>query len=297
MSFDNPWQWSETAASNTAIASIDITGATGKVKDGDNALRAMMSQIITMEGKGTGIASAATLTLSGPERYFHITGNTGPITDIDFTDAVDGRWAWLIFDSTPTITHNATTLQLPGAANIVAAAGDRALFVQDSSDNVICLAYIPAAPVPNTLNGQYKFPATQNASADANTLDDYEEGTFTPTLTFGGAATGLTYSSRSGTYTKIGRAVFFDLTIALSAKGSSTGTALVESLPFTCGSSSVIAGRGSALVSLTAGIVGLTNSAATTLTVRRPTTTGDAACTEANFDNATVLQLTGSYLV
>src|SRR5688572_20614348 len=99
MSFDNPWQWSETAASNTAIASIDITGATGKVKDGDNAIRALMSQVITMEGKGTAIASAATLTLSGPERYFHITGSTGPITDIDFTDAVDGRWAWLIFDS------------------------------------------------------------------------------------------------------------------------------------------------------------------------------------------------------
>src|SRR4030066_820181 len=37
-------------------------------------------------------------------------------------------------------------------------------------------------PSINLTGGQIKFPATQNASADANTLDDYEEGTFTPTL-------------------------------------------------------------------------------------------------------------------
>jgi hypothetical protein len=151
MAFTNIWQWSETPASNNEIDGIDITGVTGKVKDGDNAIRELMSQIITTEGKGTAIASAATLTLSGPERYFHITGSTGPITDIDFTDAVDGRWAWLIFDSTPTITHNATTLQLPGGANIVAAAGDLGLIIQDATDNVICLDYIPAAAAPSTV--------------------------------------------------------------------------------------------------------------------------------------------------
>jgi hypothetical protein len=50
------------------------------------------------------------------------------------------------------------------------------------------------------------FPATQSASSDANTLDDYEEGTFTPT-----AASGFTTISGtpaySGTYTKIGNLV------------------------------------------------------------------------------------------
>jgi len=47
--------------------------------------------------------------------------------------------------------------------------------------------------------GQIKFPAAQNASADANTLDDYEEGTWTP------AVTGITANTVYGTYTKIGR--------------------------------------------------------------------------------------------
>lgn len=235
MSFDNIWQWSETAGSNTAIASTDITGATGRVNNGDNAIRAIMSQIITTEGKGTAIASAATLTLSGPERYFHITGSTGPITDIDFTDAVDGRWAWLIFDSTPTITHNATTLILPGGANIVAAAGDRALFIQDSTDNVICLAYVPAAPVVNTLNGQYKFPATQNASTDANTLDDYEEGTFTVTAAFATPGnSSWAYATQIGLYTKIGDMVFWTIQLAATPTiGTGSGALNILGFPFT----------------------------------------------------------------
>ena len=59
--------------------------------------------------------------------------------------------------------------------------------------------------------GQIQFPATQSASSDANTLDDYEEGTWTPAL--GGAASGVSYASRTGTYTKIGNRVilFFEI--------------------------------------------------------------------------------------
>jgi hypothetical protein len=48
-----------------------------------------------------------------------------------------------------------------------------------------------------------KFPATQVASADANTLDDYEEGTWTPNQGPGLTVVG-TFAS-SGSYTKIGR--------------------------------------------------------------------------------------------
>jgi hypothetical protein len=49
------------------------------------------------------------------------------------------------------------------------------------------------------------FPATQSASSNANTLDDYEEGTWTPAFSVGGiSGSNLSYS---GTYTKIGRVV------------------------------------------------------------------------------------------
>ena len=80
------------------------------------------------------------------------------------------------------------------------------------------------------------FPATQSASSDANTLDDYEEGTFTPSLTFGGNSVGITYAGRGGIYTKIGRNVYYSFGIALSNKGSSTGSALIGGFPYTSGS-------------------------------------------------------------
>jgi hypothetical protein len=77
------------------------------------------------------------------------------------------------------------------------------------------------------------FPATQSSSTDANTLDDYEQGTFTPSLTFGGGSTGITYSSRVGYYTKIGNMVHVTAYVFLSSKGSSTGGMQIINLPFT----------------------------------------------------------------
>jgi hypothetical protein len=76
------------------------------------------------------------------------------------------------------------------------------------------------------------FPAAQSASSDVNTLDDYEEGTWTPNLTFGGGSIGITYANRAGWYTKIGNMVSVQYLIFLSSKGSSTGSAVVDSLPF-----------------------------------------------------------------
>jgi hypothetical protein len=66
---------------------------------------------------------------------------------------------------------------------------------------------ITAAGVLDLNQGQIKFPATQVPSADANTLDDYEEGTWTMGIAFGGASVDVTYSANTGTYTKIGRQV------------------------------------------------------------------------------------------
>jgi len=61
-----------------------------------------------------------------------------------------------------------------------------------------------------------------------------EEGVWTPALTFGGASVGMTYTIQSGLYTKVGRTVTVTGRIKLSAKGTSTGTAVVNGLPFTC---------------------------------------------------------------
>lgn len=92
--------------------------------------------------KGADVASSGTISL-GEGSLFHITGTT-TITDIDFATAKNGRRATLIFDGALTLTHHATTLVLPGGANITTAAGDRCVVVQDSTDNVYVESYTKA---------------------------------------------------------------------------------------------------------------------------------------------------------
>ena len=76
------------------------------------------------------------------------------------------------------------------------------------------------------------FPASQSASTDANTLDDYEEGTWTPTITGTGTNPTVTYGSpRTGVYTKIGRVVYFNIGMEISSISGGTGDIKI-SLPF-----------------------------------------------------------------
>jgi hypothetical protein len=78
------------------------------------------------------------------------------------------------------------------------------------------------------------FPATQSASTDVNTLDDYEEGSWTPGISFGNGTTGITYNaSTAGFYRKVGSLVMLTGYVQLSNKGSSTGIVRVTGLPFT----------------------------------------------------------------
>jgi hypothetical protein len=83
------------------------------------------------------------------------------------------------------------------------------------------------------LSSGINFPATQVASSDVNTLDDYEEGTWTIGLTFGGGSTGITTTLNTGRYTKVGRQVTVSGLLSLTSKGSSTGIAEITGLPFT----------------------------------------------------------------
>jgi hypothetical protein len=69
-------------------------------------------------------------------------------------------------------------------------------------------------------------------TAAANALDDYEEGTWTMGVSFGGASVGVTYANNTGTYTKVGRKVTAIGLMELSNKGSSTGSAFITGLPF-----------------------------------------------------------------
>lgn len=82
------------------------------------------------------------------------------------------------------------------------------------------------------LNAALQFPAVQVTDANANTLDDYEEGTWTPVLGGDGGTSGQTYTRQVGRYTKIGNLVHCSGDVTLSAKGTITGAVIINGLPF-----------------------------------------------------------------
>jgi hypothetical protein len=85
------------------------------------------------------------------------------------------------------------------------------------------------------LSGGITFPATAVAASNANTLDDYEEGTWTPTIAGTSTAGTATYATRIGTYVKVGKIVQIQLYVNFSS-GTGTGNLQITGLPFTSSS-------------------------------------------------------------
>lgn len=137
------------------------------------------------------------------------------------------------------------------------------------------------------------FPATQLASTDPNTLDDYEEGTWVPSL--GGTAT---YTTQVGTYTKIGRQVTASFEILVNAIGTGSTTG-ISGLPFTNGPQfgTVNIGYWTGLANSVLGVTGLVNSSATTITLYSPTVATVIIPATAIFGNTARVIGTATYFV
>jgi len=112
------------------------------------------------------------------------------------------------------------------------------------------------------------FPATQFASADANTLDDYEEGLWTPTFSSSGAS--FFYVSQFGSYVKVGQMVLAQFYLYATASGTTSNACDLTGLPFASSTTSVsLAQYGAGVWSTTATAVNpLVNSnGSTTVTL------------------------------
>lgn len=118
------------------------------------------------------------------------------------------------------------------------------------------------AATPSASGAGITFPATQSASTDVNTLDDYEEGDWTPSVSSTGGSGVITTYTASGTYTKIGRLVTATARITTANIGSAAGVINVTALPFTMASTATmtVAGNENAI----AGYVISGNAASTT---------------------------------
>jgi hypothetical protein len=87
---------------------------------------------------------------------------------------------------------------------------------------------------PSASGSGISFPATQSASSDANTLDDYEEGTWSPLYTFSTSGAASTVSN--GRYIKVGSCVWVQGYLYINSSTAVTGDATIANLPFTSSS-------------------------------------------------------------
>jgi hypothetical protein len=173
-------------ASSTNLAIPTFSGTGGKTLL-DNAGATISAGVITatgfsgpLTGNVTGNVSGSSGSCTGNAATVTTNANlTGPITSVGNATSIasqTGTGTKFVVDTSPTlVTPTATTTIGVGAAT------------------------------PSASGAGITFPATQSASTDANTLDDYEEGTWTPTQGAGLTVVG-TFGS-SGIYTKIGRVV------------------------------------------------------------------------------------------
>lgn len=238
----------ELASIGSALQPTDI-GTT--VQAWDAGLDAIAALAVTdsniIVGNGTtwvaesGATARTSLGLSTSSNPEFATVNIGHGSDTTFSRIAGGRGA----------IEGKEIYTAGGVTDVAIADGGTG-----ASSAATALTNLGAAPLANpvftglvTTAGQIKFPATANPSADVNTLDDYEEGTFTPTFTFGTPGNLVrTYSIQAGDYTKIGNRVVGGLLFqtATFTHSTASGLFIINGLPFVCGTAFV--GAGSAIM-------------------------------------------------
>ncbi len=142
-----------------------------------------------------------------------------------------------------------------------------------------------------------------NGTSAMTTLT-YANGTWTPSLQFGGAAVGLTYTTQKGEYTQIGNIVFISADIAINAVGSSTGTVTITGLPVTSvqttsGVCNILLSQSNIISAGTTTLCFNTGAGNTTLTgnISSTATGGNATMTTSNttFANGSLFRMAGFY--
>jgi len=149
---------------------------------------------------------------------------------------------------------------------------------------------------PSTSGAGITFPATQSASTNANTLDDYEEGTWSPSI--GGNAT---YITNSGFYRKIGSLVFISGYMLVQTRGTGSDS-IISGLPFNPNASAAINESVFALSkaeSLSASVtwIALRNNGTDMYATYRTSASSSGQVNQAYIQNNTELNFSGCYLI
>lgn len=169
-----------------------------------------------------------------------ITGSAGSVPWSGVTSRPTTLAGYGITDAAPA-TGSTAYLAASGNATTATTATNAttATTATNLSGGTVAATTISASGLISATGGQVKFPATQVPSTDVNTLDDYEEGTWTPAfgLSTPGTSSFGTYTSQTGTYVKIGRQVTITFSLSAGTFTLGTGSGLIAiNIPFTTAS-------------------------------------------------------------
>lgn len=250
-------------AANTsgAVSKIGVTGVSRAI-----AGYAGTGAIVGVLGAAEMTAAVTAPLLYGVQGAVN-TAAAGTITTVaGFTTAVTNSGGAavtnLIGYLSTDMTAGTATLIAGFYGNVTTGTGKWNLYVPGSARSYHAGRFLIGTATENTSGAKLQtsdgitFPAMAAASTDPNTLDDYEEGTFTPTVLGSSTAGTVGYLSQQGRYVKIGGLVYIDMTVYWTSH-TGTGQLQVGGLPFAA-SSSVVASV------LSGWNLGLTMSANTT---------------------------------
>jgi hypothetical protein len=133
----------------------------------NNCGRQMMADVRTLAAADT-IASATTCDLGTKDATFLTVSGTTTITGLGTVSA--GIYKFVVFSGALTLTHNATSLILPGAANITTVAGDTGLFLSLGSGNWRCMYYQAATVSYQPLDSDLTAIAALTTTATGRSL-------------------------------------------------------------------------------------------------------------------------------
>ena len=290
------------------VASINASTSAGVVTTADTSgilqLQTASTAALTIDGsQNVGIGTAS------PSTRLDVRQSTAADLQLQIYNNNAGVYATTIKLNADNATgsnyngiqsYNAATGQWQiggGGSNSTIVFGTGSSFTERMRVNAYGIGLGGATPSSGT---GITFPATQSASSDANTLDDYEEGTWTPVLKFGGATTGITYSQQNGSYIKVGKNVFITLYILLSSKGSATGTVSITGLPFSNAFSPAVVGSCGFDVNYTlvanSGVYSLTDASTPQILLRTHGASNYSDLSNTNFNNNTGFYVATTYV-